>query len=165
VNLLAGACRSGDVEAMTRLGKRLLVAYNAPNLPQEGTELLWRAADLGGAEAAAQLAVLSAIGMFVPQSWETALAALTFSAQRGWSAARQQLRVLAADRALAQSAELDANVWARLAATIDVHDWHKPIAGADLNALPLVRPRREVGGLAVHARPPDVLTRNRERIE
>jgi hypothetical protein len=34
--------------------------------------------------------------MFVEQSWEAALAALTVAAERGWSAAQHQLRVLAA---------------------------------------------------------------------
>src|SRR5690242_8454639 len=85
VALLAEASGRGDVEAMTRLGKRLLVASNAPDRPKEGTDLIKAAAGLGGAEAAAQLAVLAAIGMFVEQSWDAALAALVFSAERGWS--------------------------------------------------------------------------------
>ncbi len=143
VSLLAEACRLGDVEAMTQLGKRLLVAFNAPDRPQEGTELITQAASLGGAEAAAQLAVLSAIGMFVQQSWEAALAALTFSAERGWSAAQGQLRVLAADRELAArdltARQIDPSLWGQLAATIDVGRWHTPSPGATLNESPLVR--------------------------
>ena len=33
LSLLAEACGQGDVEAMTRLGKRLLVASDAPDRP------------------------------------------------------------------------------------------------------------------------------------
>ena len=69
LQLLAEAAAQGDVEAMTRLGKRLLTADYAPHLPDRGTELIVRGANLGGAEAAAQVAVLAAIGMHLPQSW------------------------------------------------------------------------------------------------
>jgi prolyl 4-hydroxylase len=128
---------------MTRLGKRLLVAANAPDRPKEGTELIRTAAHLGGAEAAAQLAVLSAVGMFIEQSWEEALAALTFSAERGWSAAQGQLRVLAADPELAPKGlgaeEMGPALWRRLAATIDLNRWHTPSPGATLSESPLVR--------------------------
>jgi prolyl 4-hydroxylase len=129
----------GDVEAMTRLGKRLLVAANAPDRPEEGTRLLRAAAELGGGEAAAQLAVLSAIGMFTEQSWESAVAALTFSAERGWHAAQRQLRILSADRELAARRELDASSWRRLAGTVDLRPWHAPAPGATLSESPLVR--------------------------
>ena len=139
VSLLAEASAHGDVEAMTRLGKRLLVAANAPDRPKEGTELIRGAAELGGAEAAAQLAVLSAIGMFVDQSWEAALAALTFSAEHGWAAAQRQLRILAADRELAARLHLDAAEWRQLAGSIDIRRWHMPSAGATLSESPLVR--------------------------
>ncbi len=103
LQLLAEAAAHGDVEAMTRLGKRLLTADYAPHLPDRGTELIVKGANLGGAEAAAQVAVLAAIGMHLPQSWPTAMAAIVFSAERGSLAAQGQLRVLAADRELAAS--------------------------------------------------------------
>src|SRR5258706_1863234 len=143
VSLLAEACRHGDVEAMTRLGKRFLVAANAPDRPKEGAELIGEAARLGGAEAAAQLAVLSAIGMFVEQSWQTALGALTFAAERGWSAAQRQLRILAADRELAArdlpASGIDPALWGQLAANVDVGRWHAPLPGVTLSESPLVR--------------------------
>jgi prolyl 4-hydroxylase len=148
VSLLAEACAHGDVEAMTRLGKRLLVAANAPDRPKEGVELIRTAANLGGAEAAAQLAVLAAIGMFVEQSWEAALAALAFAAERGWPAAQCQLRILAADRESA-ARKIDAALWQRLAATIDVGAWHKPLAGATLSEAPLVRHFPDFAGAEV----------------
>ena len=128
----------GDAEVMTRLGKRLLVASNAPDRSQEGTELIRAAAERGSAEAAAQLAVLHAIGMFVGQSWEVALAALTFAAERGWAQAQQQLRVLAADRELA-ARESSSVLWRQLAATIDVASWHTPSPGGTFSESPLVR--------------------------
>jgi len=139
VEVLAAASRKGDVEAMTRLGKRLLTANRAPYLPDKGAELIVKGANLGGAEAAAQLAVLAAIGMHMPQSWATAMAAIVFSAERGSLAAQGQLRVLAADRALA-SAAADALLWRRLADGIDLHRWHRTASAAvTLNGSPLVR--------------------------
>ncbi len=141
VSVLSAACRDGDIEAMTRLGKRLLVAAGAPLDPERGTELLTGAANHGGAEAAAQLAVMSAIGMHTEQSWDKALEAIVFSAERGWPAARAQLRILAADRALAASEadEADPALWGRLASTIDLNRWHSPSPGANLSEAPLVR--------------------------
>jgi prolyl 4-hydroxylase len=128
---------------MTRLGKRLLVAFNAPDRPDEGVQLITQAAQLGGAEAAAQLAVLAAIGMFVNQSWDAAIGALAVAAERGWPDAQRQLRVLATDRELAArdlaSQSLDARHWRRLAESIDVAGWHTPSAGATLSESPLVR--------------------------
>jgi prolyl 4-hydroxylase len=139
LSLLADASAHGDVEAMTQLGKRLLVAANAPDRPEEGTQLIRAAAERGGAEAAAQLAVLSAIGMFVNQSWEASLAALTFSAERGWPAAQRQLRLLSADRELAARQPLDPGAWRRLAGTVDLRSWHTPPMGTTLSESPLVR--------------------------
>ncbi len=141
VSLLAEACGHGDVEAMTRLGKRLLVAADAPDRPKEGAELLRAAAELGGAEAAAELAVLAAIGMCTQQSWDASLTALIFAAERGWVPARRQLCVLAADRELAASAarETDFAAWRRLAATIDLGRWHTAPPGSTLSESPLVR--------------------------
>jgi len=139
VNVLAAASKRGDVEAMTRLGKRLLTANRAPYAPDQGRDLIIQAANLGGAEASAQLAVMSAIGMHVPQNWSTAMAAIVFAAQRGSLAAQGQLRVLADDRALAgESAE--PQLWQRLAASIDLNRWHQPSpTGATLSGSPLVR--------------------------
>jgi hypothetical protein len=141
--VLAEASRQGDVEAMTVLGKRLLTASRAPYQPAEGSQLLVKAANLGGADAAAQVAVLTAIGMHLPQSWRTSMAALVYAAERGSVAARGQLRVLASDRALAASglggATADTTLWRKLAATIDLNGWQTPVAGgADLNDSPLV---------------------------
>jgi prolyl 4-hydroxylase len=148
VSLLSEAARAGDPEAMTRLGKRLLVALNAPSQPQDGAALVARAAELGNAEAAAQLAVLSAVGMFMPQSWDTAMTAIAFAAEGGWPAARGQLRVLSADRELAAQAEdaaaTDRAVWRRLAETVQLDSWHLPAAnGETLHESPLIHRFRD----------------------
>jgi len=149
VDVLAAASRKGDVEAMASLGKRLLTADRAPYLPDRGTELIVRGANLGGADAAAQLAVMAAIGMHMPQSWQTAMAAIVFSAERGSLAAQGQLRVLADDRELAASAA-DSQLWRRLAATIDLKRWHaQSPAAVTLNASPLVRRLPQFASAAV----------------
>ncbi len=140
MDLLAEGARQGDVDAMTELGKRLLVGYQAPLRPDEGTELIIKAANLGGAAAAAQVAVLAAMGMHIPQSWQTALAAIVFSAELGWPRARGQLRVLSADRELAaqdlEAENPDPALWRRLAATIDLKRWHQPSPGVHVVRIP-----------------------------
>jgi hypothetical protein len=143
VNLLSEAARAGDAEAMTRLGKRVLIGLNAPSRPQDGAALILRAAELGNAEAAAQLAVLSAVGMLMPQSWDAAMTAIAFAAERGWPDARAQLRVLSADRELAARAgdasSADPTIWRRLAETVELDPWHLPAAnGATLHESPLI---------------------------
>ena len=150
LTLLADACRQGDVEAMTQLGQRLLTADRAPYVPEEGTQLVIQAANLGGGEAAAQVAVLAAIGIHINQSWQTAMAAIVFAAECGWPAAQGQLRVLAGDRELAAQGlgthRVDRTFWRKLADTIDLNRWHTPSAsGATLSESPLVR---HVPGLA-----------------
>lgn len=163
VYLLADWARQGDVDAMTELGKRLLVGFQAPFSPREGTELIIKAANLGGAAAAAQLAVLAAIGMHVPQSWQTALAAIVFAAELGSPRARGQLRVLATDRELAardlDTESPDPKLWRRLADTIDLKRWHQPSPGVTLCESPVVRhipnliPTHVCAWMIEHARP------------
>jgi prolyl 4-hydroxylase len=143
LTLLAEGARQGDVDAMTELGQRLLVGFHAPFRPEEGTDLIVKAANLGGAAAAGQVAVLAAIGMHLEQSWKTAMAAIVFSAELGWPRARGQLRVLSADRELAaqdlHAERPDPTLWRRLAAAIDLNHWHRPSPGVDLCKSPLVR--------------------------
>jgi prolyl 4-hydroxylase len=143
VKLLAEGASQGDVDAMTELGKRLLVGFQAPFDPRQGTDLVIRAANLGGAAAAEQVAVLAALGMHLEQSWQTALAAMVFSAELGWPRARGQLRVLAEDRELARhdlhADDPDAKLWRRLADTIDLNRWQRPSPAVTLCDSPLVR--------------------------
>lgn len=128
VNSLARGAKAGDVESMTRLGKRLLVGDSAPYLPIEGARFLIDAAKAGGAEAPAILAVLSAAGVHVKQSWHEGLSALVLAAERGWLPAREQLGVLAVDRDLASAApalaRTDNKVWKRLGQSVAAGPWH-----------------------------------------
>jgi prolyl 4-hydroxylase len=128
VNSLARGAKAGDVESMTRLGKRLLVGDSAPYLPRQGAQFLIDAAKAGGAEAPAILAVLSATGAHVKQSWHEGLSALVLAAERGWLPAREQLGVLAVDRDLAAAAPVlvrnDSNIWKRLGQSVASGPWH-----------------------------------------
>jgi len=143
INVLALATRRGDLDAMTLLGKRLLVGDRAPALPRDGTALLLDALKHGSADAAATIAVLTALGCYVQQSVTDALELLIEAAQRGSIAARGQLGVLGADAALARSATtggvVDDGIWRRLARSIDVTAWKTVPHARTLNASPLVR--------------------------
>lgn len=140
LNHLAAAARNSDVEALTRLGKRLLVGDRAPHLPNDGAQLLQDAAALGGAEAAAVLSVLYAVGASKRHGLPEALESLVLAAERGWAPAQAQLRVLLADAGGADDydgdgADLD---WRRKAAEIDLSTWQTPRGGTDLNTSPRV---------------------------
>ncbi len=126
INALARATHLGDVEATTRLGKRLLVGTNGPFLPKEGLRFLVDAAKGGGAEAMARLAVLAAAGAYLPQNLAEALRLIVASAQRGWQPAREQLLALSPDRELAAAQGGAAGTqagWQSLADTIDLAAW------------------------------------------
>ena len=88
INALARATQAGDLDAMTELGKRLIIGDRSPLLPKDGTGLLLDAFQGGHAEAALKLATLTALGAHVEQSWPGALALLVFAAQRGSESAR-----------------------------------------------------------------------------
>jgi prolyl 4-hydroxylase len=143
VNVLARATQQGDLEAMTQLGKRLLVGDRAPALPRDGTGLLLEAFKLGAADAGARLAVLAALGCYLRQSLADAFELLIGAAERGSSAARGQLVALCPDAELVRSAlteaATDADVWRRLARGIDVATWMAAPPSHTLNESPLVR--------------------------
>jgi hypothetical protein len=142
IDMLARATKRGDIEATTRLGKRLLVGDRAPHLAAEGARFLFDAAKLGGAEAASRMAVLVGTGAFFKQDWNGALNLLLTAAERGWRPAQDQIRVLAEDRDLADSATgsgRTADIWRRLAMTIDFPYWNSTPQGITLNEAPLVR--------------------------
>jgi prolyl 4-hydroxylase len=130
---------------MTRLGKRLLAGDAAPYLPREGMGFLLDAARRGGAEAPAVLAVLSAAGAHVRQSWNEGLSALVLAAERGWRPAQEQLCVLAVDRTLAVAAaapELNPNfaagLWKRLGKSVAAGPWHQAPERRELSRDPAI---------------------------
>lgn len=138
--LIAGA-RKDDLEAITRLGKRLLIGDRAPRSPDDGVKLLQHALRTGGGEAAARLAVLHALGVCVEQDVARAIELLAVAAERDWRPAQQQLRVLAG-----QSGE---TAWQRLAASIDPDRWTSVPERQVINASPLICSHPEFAGHAV----------------
>ena len=142
INALARATKLGDVEATTRLAKRLIVGDRAPLLPRDGTGFLIEAVNRGGAEAAARLAVLVAAGAYIEPSLPFALRLLAQAAQRGWRAAQVQLLALTKDLDLAAMVErtpAPASAWQRLADSIDLQEWITSPAGETLHESPLIR--------------------------
>ena len=142
IGALARATQLGDVEATTRLAKRLIVGKDAPLLPVEGAGLLIEAVKRGGAEAAARLAVLAAVGVYVEPGLGHALHLTAMAAQRGWRPAQVQLLALTPDRERASAAERSPppeSFWQPLAASIDINTWTSAPAGGTLSASPLIR--------------------------
>jgi prolyl 4-hydroxylase len=136
VNALARAAQSGDVDAMTELGKRLIIGEKAPLLPKDGAGLLLDAAKHGHAEAALRLATLTALGAHVQQSWNDALGLLVFAAERGSESARGQLQALAGSAPEANDGD---QLWRRVAERIDLRSWLSAPPGQTLSPTPLVR--------------------------
>jgi hypothetical protein len=142
INALARATRMGDIEATTRLGKRLIVGTDAPLLPKQGAGFLVEAFNKGGAEAAARLAVLAAAGVYVRQDVAESLRLLAAAAIRGWSSAQMQLLALTPDRTLAAAANdgpVAAGHWQQLADSVDIAWWLSAPPGRTLCESPLIR--------------------------
>ncbi len=130
---------------MTRLGKRLLVGDRAPCLPKDGAGLIADASRRGGAEAAALLAVLYAVGASRGHDLQAGLESLIVAAERGWPGAQAQLEVLAdapssTDDSVPAGADTStAHDWRALGKNVDLKAWLSAPASRDLNASPLVR--------------------------
>ena len=142
INALARATRLGDVEATTRLAKRLIVGGDAPLLPKDGAGLLIDAVRLGGAEAAARLGVLAAAGVYVEPGLDKGLQLTTMAAMRGWGPAQSQLLALTPDRdlaALSDQARPAGTYWQQLAASIDLETWTASPPGEPLSESPRIR--------------------------
>jgi len=134
VNELAHAAQSGAIDAMTELGKRLVIGDRAPLLPADGTRLLADAMQAGSSEAALRLAAMAALGAHTEQSWSRALGLLVRAAEQESESAQNQLRILAGS---APSPRADD--WRGLAKRIDLRAWLAPPPGVTLHAQPLVR--------------------------
>lgn len=122
--LVAGVHKQ-DIEATTRLGKRLLMGDRAPHKPGDGASLLADASKLGGAEAAAIYATLLVISAPGKPELESALiTSLVLAAERGWSAAQDQIRVLAGIEPNSAEFAAPRGDWRRLGNSIDIAVWH-----------------------------------------
>jgi hypothetical protein len=162
VGHLAAGARKHDVEALTRLGKRLLVGDRAPCLPKDGAGLIADASQRGGAEAASVLSVLYAVGASRGQGPQAGLQSLILSAERGWPPAQSQLNILGAGDTVSVKPNAGASVqpnagasvepnagvtvapsprtdWRALGESIDLAAWQAPPPATDLSASPLVR--------------------------
>lgn len=142
VSWLDRAASSGHIGAMTWLGTRLLVGRAAPFQPADGAALLGRAAEAGGAEAAARVAVLAGLGLGRPQSWENALDWLQTAAERGDVLARGQLALLTADAKAAEAAgkpDAPPETWGQARETIQIADWLTPPTPKDIFETPRVQ--------------------------
>ena len=154
VGHLAAGARKHDVEAMTRLGKRLLVGDRSPCLPKDGAGLIAEASARGGAEAAAVLAVLYAVGTSRGHGVQAGLESLIVAAERGWPSARAQLGVLAEGRELrandgARMSPSPGTDWRALGRAVDLAAWQALPAATDVSASPLVRSYASFASAAV----------------
>jgi len=145
IDQLVAGMRKHDVEATTRLGKRLLVGDRAPCLPNDAARFIAEASQQGGAEAAALLAVLYAVGASKRHGVGDALESLIVAAERGWPQAQAQLEVLAEPPGShgspdgAVSPSRSARSWRELGRTVDLAAWRTPGAATNLSESPLVR--------------------------
>lgn len=141
INALSRATRLGNVEAMVRLAKRLIVGDRAPLLPVEGTSFLVEATIRGHAEAPARLAVLAASGAYAEPSLPKAWQLLTLAAGRGWRPAQSQILALAPEREIAAATQGTpaAGQWIALAETVDLTQWGVSPAPDTLSRAPLIR--------------------------
>jgi hypothetical protein len=140
INQLATAAQRGDVEATTQLAKRIIVGDRAPRLRQQGIGLLQDAVNMGGAEAAARLAVVGAAGVVGPPDWPLALRLLVLAAERGWAPALGELEVLAS---MAGTTSMEPKSGAprppgSIVAGADLHRLLVPAAGAVLHEDPRI---------------------------
>jgi prolyl 4-hydroxylase len=141
INELAVATQAGDLEAMTRLGKRLVVGDRAPNLPRDGAGFILEAANKGHAGAVALAAVLQCTGIYQRKSWSDALTTLSYAAQLGHVSAQEQLLLLAtgAESIGSAVARASSDTWQQVTTRIDLMAWLTAPSGVVVNADPLLR--------------------------
>lgn len=141
VNVLARATRTGDLVAMTALGKRLLVGDRAPYLPKEGAGMVLEAAQKGAAEAVAQVAVMQCTGVFQQKNWQHALNSLIWAARLGWQPAREQLLLFSGISFSDDKGELltrEESYWQTLGESLELETLMSVPPVHDLNTSPRV---------------------------
>jgi prolyl 4-hydroxylase len=138
INELARAAQRGDVEATTRLAKRIIVGDRAPQLRRQGIDLLKDAVNRGGAEAAERLAVVFATGVAGDPDWRSALRMMALAADRGWVPARRQLEVLATIGGSKSPTSTPAHSPQAVAENLDLQEMLVPEPGAVIHDDPRV---------------------------
>ncbi len=130
INALAQGTQRGNVACMRQLGKRLLAGDRAPLLAAEGARFLLDAAHRGDGEAAARIAALSALGLYLKPSWPDALRWLVMAARRNWRLAQGQLLTLAEIPA----SEAGTPDWSGIASRLEATPWQTSPPGRQLSA-------------------------------
>jgi hypothetical protein len=141
VDWLVAGVRKHEIEAITRLGKRLLVGDRAPHLPREAARFLADASGRGGAEAAALLSVCLATGITQSPDLVAAWECLITAAVRGWQPAQQQILLIAGSSASTDRAPAfnEAERWRHIARRVDLSKWLSVPRWRDLHDNPLLR--------------------------
>lgn len=126
---LRAKARSGDLDATTALGTRLLVGRDAPFEPQEGVRLISLAVERGDAQAMSVMATLKGAGAWVQPSWDDSINLLGRAAEGGSQDARAQLLLIAGDPVLAaqaRQAPASPGIWQQLRKSVDLEKWVTP---------------------------------------
>ncbi len=145
INELSVATQAGDLEAMTRLGKRLFSGQDSPHLPREGISFIIEAGQKQHAEAAALSSVLLVSGVMGARNWPLALQALGTAALRGWVPAQEQLLILMnPDGSSPAGGSLPAEGsasrdWLQVARDIDLARWLQLPPAVTVHESPLLR--------------------------
>ena len=125
LQLLRRAAATGDLTAKAALGRHLLT--QPPANIAEGVKLTTAAAEEGSGEAAYLMALSTAAGITVPQSWRVALDFLQRAAELGHGIAGAELALLARDfdlaAGIAKGADVPVTTWERLRKRFDVREW------------------------------------------
>ena len=114
IEVLRGRARTGDVVALTELGKRLLTGDGVRAVPAEAAAYLSEAAERGGAEANALVARFAGWGVLRPRNLAAALDSLQRAAYLGWLPSQRELQCLARD---------SGSDWGALRRRVDVAQW------------------------------------------
>jgi TPR repeat protein len=112
--VLRERAKAGDVTALTSLGRRLLTGDGLPAAPTEAIRCFTQAAERGGGEATAQLALFAGWGVLRPRHVGEALDLLQRAAELGFGPAQHELRFLA------RGAGTD---WQALRRQVDINAW------------------------------------------
>lgn len=122
--------RSGDLRALTSLGRRLLMGDGVRQSAQEGIACIDAAAARDDGEATAQLALFDAWGVLRARNVDSALDRLRRAAELGWEPSQRELRFLA---------RADGDDWAALRGSIDVSSWTTPPPVRVVSEAPRIR--------------------------
>src|SRR6185437_4648789 len=135
IDALARGTSAGNLACMRQLGKRLLAGDRAPLLAAEGARFILDAANGGDPEAAARIAALTALGLYLKPDLREALRWLSVAAERGWAPAQGQLQALAC----ISPGTPTADAWSRVAAGIELAPWQTSPPGRELSSVPHIQ--------------------------